>query len=119
MVISPTITPSTDPKLKEKLVKKLEEYRLRKAGKGTVWEYAAPSAAHMLYLDYRDALYKFEILTEVLKSKKPVNTFDISTKMAKRFGRNFDVVTFNVAASVISAYCGDTKNKLSGGTGLK
>ena len=117
---SPVLFPPKDAKLKIQLEAKLTEYQSRKNGKGEVWEYWHPEQAHMMSSDYRDACYKVDVLSAVLSATEehPINTFDLSLELVKRYGKMFDVEKFNNACGVISNYLGQTNNEQNGGTGL-
>ena len=117
---SPLLFPPKDVNLKKRLEAKLAEYQSRKNGQGKPWEYWHPEQAHMMSAEYRDACYKFDVLSAVLSATggHPVNTFDLSLELVKRYGKSFDVEKFNNACGVIENYLGQASYEQSGGTGL-
>jgi len=119
---SPLLIPPQDKSLRKQLEGKLKEYEERKAGKGRQWEREAthPKLAHMLYPDYRDACYKADALSAVLKSETPVRTFDLSLKLRDKYAEDFDIRTFENACATVAYYLGNTNSLtvLNTGTGL-
>jgi len=116
---SPIINPPQDEVLRKKLEDKLKEYNLRVQGEGAPWCGAPPSRAHALYESFRAAYYKRFILEEVLNAEGPVKTYDVAEKLYTRFGEDFNVESFDIAANVIMAYCHGDHQNLIGGTGLQ
>ena len=118
---SPLLFPPKDAGLRGKLHAKLREYESRKRGVDKPWEYWHPEQAYHISEEYRDACYKVDVLSAVLSAtnEQPVNTFDLSLTLVEKYGKAFDVESFNNACGVISNYLGQTSYEMNGGTGLQ
>jgi hypothetical protein len=112
------ITPPADISLRNRLVAKLEEYKLRIIGDGEPWDHRPSDFAHKVYLRYRDSCYKAFVLETVLASDKQVFVKDLFREASKKWGSDLNVDNFNNAWGVIKEYCEGSLSSTTGGTGL-
>jgi hypothetical protein len=104
--------------LRERLEKKLQEYRERIAGKGRPWENEKPEIAQRLHPACRDAVYKVAVLEGLLNSGGVFDAQALSEEMSRKFGEDFNADQFDNACGVIASYCGNIKEVPIRGTGL-
>jgi hypothetical protein len=104
--------------LRERLEKKLQEYKERIAGKGKPWEIENPELAHRFHPACRDAVYKVAVLEALLKSGEISDTQPLFEAMGKKFGDDFNSDQFDNACGVIASYCGNIPDVPIRGTGL-
>lgn len=102
---SPVTVLPEDEARKEKLRRKLEEYKGRLDG------FRAPELQ-------MDTICKIAVLGKILKDGE-VNTWDLSRELSARYGSSYDPYAFNVACDVVEDYIKIGGVNLRGGTGLK
>jgi hypothetical protein len=99
----PLLYSPTDEAHRRRLESTLARYQQTKS----VAELAA-SHTHVDVLwrsgDYRDAFYRFRVLSEALASAKPVRCLDLAHKLLDEQGTKFDEVRFNQACELVAAH---------------
>lgn len=96
---------SGDETRKQQLRDKLVEY------KGRIHPYCAPELQ-------MDTICKVAVLEQLLRDGQ-VNTWELSSEMAKTYGSGFDANAFENACRVIEDYLKTSGQNLHGGTGLR
>lgn len=107
----PTIVLPSNPEIKKKLGRKLEEYRKR------VEKHVEENPTMHPALIYGSSLGYKMIILERLLQEGVVDTWQLSLELEKKYGIVYND-QFNNAAAVIEDYCTTGGKKVYGGTGF-
>lgn len=102
--ISPVIVLPESETRREQLRIKLEEYR------GRLDKFLHPGAQ-------MDAICKITVLERLLRDGQ-VSTWDLSMELQEKYGKDFDVPSYENACGVVADYVATGGVRVEGGTGL-